>query len=219
VQLLLDTRSGELLDADTSCCPGGYHAARGSFCPCVGALLLAAAQLQTLEHGEHQDLVGASNCHDNGGRCCLPAAHACVPSTPSPPCRVNLSWSRSSSCAACMAKLGHASDGLVAGCMHQCSLQWVPHCMLYAAGEVHILHGRSACWMQGMHAWPGTGALSARDRGASAGGKLTLLQQPGLLKHPPPGLMQELTHIEAPAAANSTPHVNFVPCLSDFRYL
>jgi hypothetical protein len=60
VQLLVDTRSGELLDADTSCCPGGYHAARGSFCPCVGALLLAAAQLQSLEHGEHQELVGTS---------------------------------------------------------------------------------------------------------------------------------------------------------------
>jgi hypothetical protein len=58
VQLLLDIRSGELLDADTSCCPGGYHAARGSLCPCVGALLLAAAQLQSLEHGEHQELVG-----------------------------------------------------------------------------------------------------------------------------------------------------------------
>jgi hypothetical protein len=57
VQLLVDTRSGELLDADTSCCPGGYHAARGSFCPCVGALLLAAAQLQSLEHGERQELV------------------------------------------------------------------------------------------------------------------------------------------------------------------
>jgi len=59
VQLLVDTRSGELLDADTSCCPGGYHAARGSFCPCVGALLLAAGQLQSLEHGERQELVGA----------------------------------------------------------------------------------------------------------------------------------------------------------------
>jgi hypothetical protein len=58
VQLLVDTRSGELLDADTSCCPGGYHAARGSFCPCVGALLLAAGQLQSLEHGERQELVG-----------------------------------------------------------------------------------------------------------------------------------------------------------------
>jgi hypothetical protein len=57
VQLLVDTRSGELLDADTSCCPGGYHAARGSFCPCVGALLLATAQLQSLEHGEHQEPV------------------------------------------------------------------------------------------------------------------------------------------------------------------
>jgi hypothetical protein len=61
VQLLVDTRSGELLDADTSCCPGGYHAARGSFCPCVGALLLVAAQLQSLEHGEHQELVGTSS--------------------------------------------------------------------------------------------------------------------------------------------------------------
>jgi hypothetical protein len=60
VQLLLDICSGELLDADTSCCPGGYHAARGSFCPGVGALLLAAAQLQSLAHGERQDMVGCS---------------------------------------------------------------------------------------------------------------------------------------------------------------
>ena len=43
VEVALDASSGELLDARTSCCPGGFHAVLGSFCPCVGALLLQAA--------------------------------------------------------------------------------------------------------------------------------------------------------------------------------
>lgn len=42
-EVSLDAASGQLLDARSSCCPGGFHAVLGSFCPAVTALLLAAA--------------------------------------------------------------------------------------------------------------------------------------------------------------------------------
>lgn len=44
VALVLHASSGELLDADCSCCPGGFQPVLGSFCPCAAALLLAAAK-------------------------------------------------------------------------------------------------------------------------------------------------------------------------------
>lgn len=40
VEVALDTNSGEILDCRSSCCPGGFHVVLGSFCPCVGALLV-----------------------------------------------------------------------------------------------------------------------------------------------------------------------------------
>jgi hypothetical protein len=44
VQLCLHGSTGELLDAHSSCCAGGFQPVLGSFCPCVAALLLRAAQ-------------------------------------------------------------------------------------------------------------------------------------------------------------------------------
>lgn len=44
VQVCLHSGTGEVLDADSSCCLGGFQAVLGSFCPCVAALLLRAAQ-------------------------------------------------------------------------------------------------------------------------------------------------------------------------------
>jgi hypothetical protein len=43
VEVALHVSSGEILDARTACCPGGFHSVLGCFCPCVSALLLQAA--------------------------------------------------------------------------------------------------------------------------------------------------------------------------------
>jgi hypothetical protein len=48
VQLCLHGSTGELLDAHSSCCAGGFQPVLGSFCPCVAALLLRAAQQMVL---------------------------------------------------------------------------------------------------------------------------------------------------------------------------
>lgn len=51
VQLCLHGSTGELLDADSSCCPGAFHPVLGSFCPCAAGLLLYAAK-QAREPGQ-----------------------------------------------------------------------------------------------------------------------------------------------------------------------
>jgi hypothetical protein len=47
-QLCVDAASGEVLDAATSCCPGGFQCVLGSFCPYAAALLLQAAKERRL---------------------------------------------------------------------------------------------------------------------------------------------------------------------------
>lgn len=44
VRLTVLISNGELVDADCSCCPGGFQPVLGSFCPCATAVLLAAAK-------------------------------------------------------------------------------------------------------------------------------------------------------------------------------
>lgn len=61
VQLVLQQSSGQVLDAATSCCPGGFQPVLGSFCPCTTALLLCVAkQAQPPEKGPIQPLVSSS---------------------------------------------------------------------------------------------------------------------------------------------------------------
>jgi hypothetical protein len=43
-QLILHPSTGQVLDADTSCCPGGFQPVLGSFCPYLAAALLKVAQ-------------------------------------------------------------------------------------------------------------------------------------------------------------------------------
>jgi hypothetical protein len=63
VQLCLQGSTGELLDAQSSCCPGGFQAVLGSFCPCVAALLLRAAQQMALpQQAELSPLVSRGWC-------------------------------------------------------------------------------------------------------------------------------------------------------------
>jgi hypothetical protein len=58
VQLCLHPSTGQLLDADTSCCPGGFQSVLGSFCPyAVAALLQVAKQAQAPSQGTAQTLV------------------------------------------------------------------------------------------------------------------------------------------------------------------
>lgn len=47
VQLCLQSKSGQLLDATCSCCPGGANIVLGSICPCAAAVLLTAAKQAT----------------------------------------------------------------------------------------------------------------------------------------------------------------------------
>jgi hypothetical protein len=42
----LDSTTGEVVDCDTSCCPGGYNPVLANFCPCVAAVLLASCKQQ-----------------------------------------------------------------------------------------------------------------------------------------------------------------------------
>lgn len=52
VRLVLCPSSGQLLDADTSCCPGAFQPVLGSFCPhAAAALLHVAKQAQLPEEG------------------------------------------------------------------------------------------------------------------------------------------------------------------------
>jgi hypothetical protein len=63
VQVCLQGSTGELLDAQSSCCPGGFQAVLGSFCPCVAALLLRAAQQMALpQQAELSPLVSRGWC-------------------------------------------------------------------------------------------------------------------------------------------------------------
>jgi hypothetical protein len=58
VQLCLHPKTGLLLDADTSCCPGGFQSVLGSFCPyAVAALLQVAKQAQAPSQGTAQTMV------------------------------------------------------------------------------------------------------------------------------------------------------------------
>lgn len=58
VQLCLDSSTGCILDACSSCCAGGFQCVLGSFCPCVAALLLCVAKQARLpEEGCLQPLV------------------------------------------------------------------------------------------------------------------------------------------------------------------
>lgn len=58
VQLCLHPSTGQLLDADTSCCPGGFQSMLGSFCPyAVAALLQVAKQAQAPSQGTVQPMV------------------------------------------------------------------------------------------------------------------------------------------------------------------
>jgi hypothetical protein len=245
VQLLVDTRSGELLDADTSCCPGGYHAARGSFCPCVGALLLAAAQMQSLEHGERQELVrcwqsvmtawgcllawGASKgehrlpvhlqCH-SFCLCTLICKQLCAllhAIRLQSAYKMMACWFAVSLLIATIYGITGLMfiEGLLGhGRMHHQKIKpaW---CVLLLKHVICLV--KPVCWTQVMTAWPGTDALSARQRAADPAGKLQLLQQPGLLRQPPPALMQELTEVEPPGAGSSAPSARFVPCIADWH--
>ncbi len=51
VEMVVDAGSGEILDCNTSCCPGGFNAVLGSFCPCATAVYLQACR--------HEDNTGA----------------------------------------------------------------------------------------------------------------------------------------------------------------
>lgn len=42
--ITIDSNTGEVLDANSSCCPGGFQPVLGSLCPCVLAALLTAAK-------------------------------------------------------------------------------------------------------------------------------------------------------------------------------
>lgn len=58
VRLVLDPSSGQLLDADTSCCPGGFQPVLGSFCPyALAAFLAVAKQAQAPTQGAMQPMV------------------------------------------------------------------------------------------------------------------------------------------------------------------
>lgn len=58
VQLALHPSTGQLLDADTSCCLGGFQPVLGSFCPyAVAALLQVAKQAQPPSQGSVQPMV------------------------------------------------------------------------------------------------------------------------------------------------------------------
>lgn len=60
VRLCLHPSTGQLLDADTSCCPGGFQPVLGSFCPyAVAALLQVAKQAQLPSQGPMQAMVSA----------------------------------------------------------------------------------------------------------------------------------------------------------------
>jgi hypothetical protein len=83
VQLCLHATSGELLDADTSCCPGGFQCVLGSFCPHAAALLLAVAKQATLpSEGRAAQLVSVwrvwALAAVVGGRVSTAAVHCAV---------------------------------------------------------------------------------------------------------------------------------------------
>jgi hypothetical protein len=57
-QLILHPSTGHVLDADTSCCPGGFQPVLGSFCPYLAAALLKVAQqAQPPSQGAMQSVV------------------------------------------------------------------------------------------------------------------------------------------------------------------
>lgn len=61
VELFIHSRTGQILDADTSCCPGGFQPVLGSFCPhAAAALLLAAKQARAPASGAVAPLVSLS---------------------------------------------------------------------------------------------------------------------------------------------------------------
>jgi hypothetical protein len=63
VRLCLHPSTGQLLDGDTSCCPGGFQPVLGSFCPyAVAALLQVAKQAQVPHQGCMQPMVSAVGC-------------------------------------------------------------------------------------------------------------------------------------------------------------
>ena len=75
VEVALDASSGEILDARSGCCPGGFHPVLGSFCPCVGALVLSAAAASRSDEGLAGSLTTGGELEPQlvrFGGCCSP---------------------------------------------------------------------------------------------------------------------------------------------------